>query len=48
MEFLVKLPPHLPDTLTEKELTNLFKRDRARGTGFLEANKMTRMWRGPP
>ena len=47
MEFLVKLTPHLPDTLTEKELTNLFKRERARGTGFLEANKMTRMWRLP-
>ena len=31
MEFLVKLTPHLPDTLTEKELTNLFKRERTPG-----------------
>jgi|AP95_1055475.scaffolds.fasta_scaffold38666_2 muconolactone delta-isomerase len=45
MEFLVKLTPHLPDTLTEDELADLFKRERARGSGFLKEGKMRRMWR---
>jgi muconolactone D-isomerase len=47
VEFLVKLTPHLPDTLTEDELADLFKRERARGSGFLKAGKMRRMWRLP-
>ena len=31
MEFLVKLTPHFPDTLTAEELADLLKRERARG-----------------
>ena len=47
MEFLVKLTPHFPDTLTPEELADLLKRERARGVDLLKAEKMTRIWRLP-
>ena len=47
MEFLVKLTPHFPDTLTPEELADLLKRERARGGDLLKAEKMTRIWRLP-
>ena len=47
MEFLVKLTPHFPDTLTPEQLTDLLKRERARGVDLLKAEKMTRIWRLP-
>ena len=47
MEFLVKLTPHFPDTLTAEELADLLKRERARGIELLKAKKMTRIWRLP-
>ena len=37
MEFLVKLTPHFPDTLTAEELADLLKRERARGIELLKA-----------
>jgi len=47
MEFLVKLTPHLPDTLTAEDLAELLKRERARGADFLKAGEMKRIWRLP-
>ena len=47
MEFLVKLTPHFPDTLTPEEIADLLKRERARGVDLLKAEKMTRIWRLP-
>ena len=47
MEFLVKLTPNFPDTLTPEELADLLKRERARGVDLLKAEKMTRIWRLP-
>lgn len=47
MEFLVKLTPHLPDTLNEEEFNDLLNCERARGARLMEEKKMARLWRLP-
>ena len=38
MEFLVKLTPHLPDTLNEEEFNDLLNCERTRGAGLMKKN----------
>jgi muconolactone D-isomerase len=47
MEFLVRLTPHLPESLIADQRTEPFKEERARGSAFLAEGKMRRMWRLP-
>jgi muconolactone D-isomerase len=47
MEFLVRLTPSIPESLTAAERETLFAAERARGTELLEQRKMVRMWRLP-